>query len=62
MMCRELLESPEPGCEQHIDIEFPAGFYKAGTILDNDVQFNTKVSNGFRFTVDFADSSDRMNF
>lgn len=33
------------------DIEFPAGFYKAGTILDNDVQFNTKVSNGFEFTV-----------
>lgn len=33
------------------DIEFPAGFYKAGTILDNDVQFNTKVSNGFRFTI-----------
>jgi hypothetical protein len=33
------------------DIEFPAGFYKAGTILDNDVQFNTKASNGFRFTV-----------
>lgn len=33
------------------DIEFPAGFYKAGTILDNDVQLNTKVSNGFRFTV-----------
>jgi hypothetical protein len=33
------------------DIEFPAGFYKAGTILDNDVQFNTKTSNGFRFTV-----------
>ena len=33
------------------DIEFPAGFYKAGTILENDVQFNTKVSNGFRFTV-----------
>lgn len=32
------------------DIEFPAGFYKAGTILDNDVQFNTKLSNGFRFT------------
>ena len=24
------------------DLEFPAGFYKAGTILDNDVQFNTK--------------------
>jgi hypothetical protein len=36
------------------DIEFPAGFYKAGTILDNDVQFNTKVSNGFRFTTDPA--------
>lgn len=32
------------------DIEFPAGFYKAGTIFDNDVQFNTKASNGFRFT------------
>jgi len=32
------------------DIEFPAGFYKAGTILDNDVQFNTKTTNGFRFT------------
>jgi hypothetical protein len=36
------------------DIEFPAGFYKAGTILDNDVQFNTKATNGFRFTVDPA--------
>ncbi|HEX2272026.1 MAG TPA: matrixin family metalloprotease [Pyrinomonadaceae bacterium] len=36
------------------DIEFPAGDYKAGTILDNDVQFNTKVSNGFRFTIDPA--------
>jgi hypothetical protein len=33
------------------DLEFPAGFYKAGTILDNDVQFNTKVSNGLRFTI-----------
>jgi hypothetical protein len=32
------------------DLEFPAGFYKAGTILDNDVQFNTKTTNGFRFT------------
>lgn len=32
------------------DLEFPAGFYKAGTILDNDVQFNTKTSNGLRFT------------
>ena len=33
------------------DIEFPAGFYKAGTILDNDVQFNTKTTNGLRFTI-----------
>lgn len=33
------------------DIEFPAGFYKAGTILDNDVQFNTKATNGLRFTI-----------
>jgi hypothetical protein len=33
------------------DIELPAGFYKAGTILDNDVQFNTKPSSGLRFTV-----------
>ncbi len=33
------------------DIEFPAGFYKAGTILDNDVQFNTKTTNGVRFTL-----------
>lgn len=36
------------------DIEFPAGNYKAGTILDNDVQFNTKASNGLRFTIDPA--------
>lgn len=34
---------------------FPAGFYKAGTILDVDVQFNVKASNGFRFTVKDAD-------
>lgn len=32
------------------DIEFPAGFYQAGTILENDVQFNVKAGNGFRFT------------
>jgi hypothetical protein len=38
------------------DIEIPAGFYKAGTILDNDIQFNTKTSNGFRFTVADADA------
>lgn len=36
------------------DIEFPAGFYKAGTILENDVQFNVKAANGFRFTTDPA--------
>ncbi|HEU0185068.1 MAG TPA: hypothetical protein VFS27_07115 [Blastocatellia bacterium] len=33
------------------DIEFPAGFYKAGTILDNDVQFNTNTAGGTRYTV-----------
>lgn len=33
------------------DREWPEGFYKAGTILDNDVYFNT---NGVRFTVDPA--------
>jgi Matrixin len=33
------------------DVEFPPGFYKAGTILDTDVAFNTKTSNGLRFTV-----------
>jgi hypothetical protein len=38
------------------DIDFPAGFYKAGTILDVDVQFNVKASNGFRFTVADADA------
>ena len=26
------------------DIEFPAGFYKAGTILENDVMFNPEVA------------------
>jgi hypothetical protein len=36
------------------DIEFPPGLYKAGTILENDVQFNTKSTNGFRFTIDPA--------
>jgi hypothetical protein len=29
---------------------FPVGCYKAGTILDNDVVFNTKNTNGLRFT------------
>lgn len=46
------------------DTEFPAGFYKAGTILDNDVEFNTNPftlpnftfnpNAGYRFTVDPA--------
>ncbi|HEX7294516.1 MAG TPA: matrixin family metalloprotease, partial [Pyrinomonadaceae bacterium] len=36
------------------DIEFPAGSYKAGTIFDNDVRFNTNTENGYRFTVDAA--------
>jgi hypothetical protein len=38
------------------DLEFPAGLYKAGTILDNDVQFNTKATNGLRFTVNPAEA------
>lgn len=42
------------------DIELPAGFYKAGTILDNDVQFNTKSSNGIRFTVADADADTNV--
>ena len=33
------------------DVEFPEGFYPAGTILDNDVSFNAA---GLRFTVDAA--------
>jgi Matrixin len=37
------------------DIEFPAGFYKAGTILENDVIFNANTPNGLRFTVADAD-------
>ncbi|MEQ1930170.1 MAG: matrixin family metalloprotease [Parvularculaceae bacterium] len=28
------------------DIEFSAGFYKAGTILENDVQFNNRLATG----------------
>jgi hypothetical protein len=38
------------------DIEFPAGFYKAGTILDNDVIYNVSAANGFRFTINDADA------
>lgn len=34
------------------DIEFPAGFYSAGTIIDYDIIFNIKASNGFRWTDD----------
>jgi hypothetical protein len=46
------------------DIEFPAGIYAAGTILDNDVAFNTKPltagtppgsAAGFRFTLTDAE-------
>lgn len=37
------------------DIEFPAGFYKAGTIFEDDVEFNTTALNGYRFTVNDAD-------
>jgi len=35
--------------------------YKAGTIFDNDVRFNTNTANGFRFTVDAtqADTEDQ---
>jgi len=33
------------------DFEFPAGFYKAGTILDNDIHFGTRPDRGYRFTV-----------
>jgi hypothetical protein len=38
------------------DLEFPVGLYKAGTVLDNDVEFNTKDTNGYRFTLDRADA------
>lgn len=34
------------------DVELPAGFYEAGTILDNDVEFHARPTSGFRFTVD----------
>ena len=40
------------------DIEFPAGFYKAGTIIDSDVEFNT-VNN--RFTIDPADADTEID-
>src|SRR5262249_19804881 len=36
------------------DREFPAGFYKAGTIPQHDEHCNTKVTHGLRFTVDPA--------
>ncbi|HSS49541.1 MAG TPA: matrixin family metalloprotease [Thermoanaerobaculia bacterium] len=29
---------------------FPAGFYKAGTLLDVDIEFNVKAGTGYRFT------------
>jgi hypothetical protein len=40
------------------DIEFPAGFYKAGTILDNDVQFNASA---LRFTAGDAALDTNVN-
>ncbi|MBO0858239.1 MAG: hypothetical protein J2P21_07225 [Chloracidobacterium sp.] len=40
------------------DIEFPAGFYKAGTILDCDVMFN---ANALRFTVGDAALDTNVN-
>jgi hypothetical protein len=42
------------------DIEFPPGFYEAGTILDNDVQFNVDPALGFRFTVADGDIDDEV--
>jgi hypothetical protein len=39
------------------DIELPAGFYAAGTILDADLQFNAADTGGFRFT-GLADGPD----
>lgn len=36
-------------------IVFPAGFYKAGALLDVDIELNVKASNGYRFTVADAD-------
>lgn len=39
------------------DIEFPEGVYAAGTILDNDVQYNTAL----RYTTDPADA-DNLTF
>jgi hypothetical protein len=32
------------------DYEIPAGFYKAGTLLDNDIHFGTRPDRGYRFT------------
>ncbi|MEP7010427.1 MAG: hypothetical protein ABJC13_08915 [Acidobacteriota bacterium] len=33
------------------DLEWPAGTYDGGTVLDMDIVVNTKASNGFRFTI-----------
>lgn len=32
------------------DVEWPEGTYDGGTVVDMDVVFNTKATNGFRFT------------
>lgn len=37
------------------DVELPEGYYKAGTILDVDVVFNTDSQSGARFTVEDDD-------
>lgn len=40
------------------DIEFPPGFYPAGTILENDVAFNTSDT---RLTVDVTETDDEAD-
>ncbi len=43
------------------DIEFPAGFYEAGTILDNDVQFSSTVTWELGATDSFAADVDAVS-
>ena len=40
------------------DIEFPAAFYPAGTIFENDVQFNDPLANAVTFFWELEPSSD----
>ena len=42
-------------CRRRRRHRVPPGLYKAGTILDNDVQFNTKA-NGLQLTIDTYDN------